>query len=301
MQDVRVERDVSMASLTTFRAGGHAAYAVYPSTPEAWGAIIAAAKKENIPFAVLGNGSNVLATDEDFAGILIITTDMRDVRVEETCVYAQAGASLSAVAVTAMKAGLAGLEFSYGIPGTVGGAIFMNAGAYDGEMQFAVKQSRYLDEDGQVRVLEKEEHAFGYRDSYYQHHFGMIIDCILQLKPGNPEEIKAKMDDFMCRRKSKQPLMHPSAGNTFRRPYKGYASQMVDECALKGFRVGGAAVSEMHAGFIINDREGSVADIVAVIQSVQKKVFAEKGVMLEREVRMLHEIILNGIFNKNIP
>lgn len=273
---------------TTFQIGGPAEVFVQPRNLGAFMTALQAARESGLPLTVIGRGSNLLVRDEGVPGVVLCTCGMNGVRVEGRRVIAEAGATMAQLAQAALHAGLTGAEFAAGIPGTVGGGVFMNAGAYDGEMSGIVTRSVYMDEDGGSRALSGAEQAFGYRTSIYkQHPEWVIIEAECLLKPGDPAEIRAKMDDFARRRREKQPLNFPSAGSTFKRPEGYFAGRLIEGAGLKGASVGGAQVSEKHAGFVINHGGATCADVTALIEHIQKTVFDRFGVHLECEVRTI--------------
>ena len=275
---------------TSFRIGGPADLLVMPKTERAVCCAVKAAKQAGLPLTVLGNGSNVLVRDEGIRGVVLcIGTEYGAVHVEETTMQAQTGALLSVLANEALKNSLTGLEFAGGIPGSLGGALFMNAGAYDGQMEDVVVSSRYYDAKiDAVGTLKAEEHAFAYRSSVFKSHPEWIaLSAVLQLKQGEPTEIRAKMDDFAQRRREKQPLNYPSAGSTFKRPKGYFAGKLIQDAGLMGYTIGGAQVSEKHAGFVINRGDATCEDVLRLIEHVQKEVRRQFGVELEPEVRVL--------------
>lgn len=279
-----------MSRHTSFRIGGPADLLVSPKTERAICSVMRAAKKAGLPVTVLGNGSNVLVRDEGIRGVVVcIGTEYGSVSVEGTQVKAQTGALLSVLSSAAWHAGLTGLEFAGGIPGSLGGALFMNAGAYDGQMEDVVVSSRYYDAKiDAVGTLKAEEHAFAYRSSVFKSHPEWIaLSAVLQLKQGEPTEIRAKMDDFAQRRREKQPLNYPSAGSTFKRPKGYFAGKLIQDAGLMGYTIGGAQVSEKHAGFVINRGDATCEDVLRLIEHVQKEVRRQFGVELEPEVRVL--------------
>lgn len=279
-----------LAQYSTFRIGGKADFTVFPLSKEGLIAAIRAAKKLEIRYGLFGNGSNLLFADEGYRGAAVFTTKMNKVRREGNLLIAQAGASLTGLAVTAMKAGLSGLEFAYGIPGSVGGAVFMNAGAYDGEIASVVSESSYWTPDmpsNEIAELVGEAQGFGYRTSAYQGSDKLILSATFALKEGNPIEIKAKMDDFMTRRKSKQPLEFPSAGSTFKR-YPGYfTGKLIEEAGLKGLTVGGAQVSDKHAGFVINRGGATASDVLKLIEQIKAVIYEKNGIRITPEVQII--------------
>ncbi len=275
-----------MSRHTTFRIGGSAVlYAVCKSV-DALAMLTEECRKREIPWLILGNGSNVLFSDEGFEGVVISTTGLDHVTIKEHTVTVEAGANLTAVSKLARDASLTGMEFAHGIPGSCGGAVFMNAGAYDGEMKNIVTESTYLDTaDGTLHTISAEEHCFGYRESIYRSHPDwIIVSAKLTLSPGFKDEITARMDDFMNRRISKQPLEYPSAGSVFKRYPGRYTAQMIDEAGLKGASVGGAQVSEKHAGFIINTGGATCADVTELIRQIKEKIHEQFGICIECEL-----------------
>ena len=274
--------DEPLSSHTSFRIGGPCDLALFPKSESALAASIEEARALGLRYAVLGNGSNLLCSDKGFSGVVIFTTKLRGIEIEGTTISAAAGEPFTSLAIAAQKAGLSGLEFAYGIPGSVGGAVYMNAGAYDGCCADVLLQSRYYDNG--FGVMSKEAHEFDYRHSAYMGTSKTIVSATFGLKKGDPDEIKAKMDDFLARRKDKQPLEFPSAGSTFKR-YPGYfTAKLIDEAGLKGFSIGDAQVSEKHAGFIINRADASSADVKALIAYIQKVIKERVGIDIEREV-----------------
>ena len=273
---------------TTFQIGGPAEVFVQPRNLGAFMTALQVARESGLPLTVIGRGSNLLVRDEGVPGVVLCTCGMNGVRVEGRRVIAEAGATMAQLAQAALHAGLTGAEFAAGIPGTVGGGVFMYAGAYDGEMSGIVTRSVYMDENGGSCALSGAEQAFGYRTSIYkQHPEWVIIEAECLLKPGDPAEIRAKMDDFARRRREKQPLNFPSAGSTFKRPEGYFAGRLIEGAGLKGASVGGAQVSEKHAGFVINHGGATCADVTALIEHIQKTVFDRFGVHLECEVRTI--------------
>ena len=275
-----------LAPYTTFKIGGACDFLIKVNSRELLQEIV----RSEIPFHILGNGSNVLVSDEGFRGVVLllgeefsyITADGNDGVV--TC---GAGASLVALCLEARDNALSGLEFAYGIPGTVGGAVYMNAGAYDGEMSHVVHECMYIDENGEIKYLNcLGNQEFGYRKSPFTATGKIILGVLMVLDFGDKAQITAKMEDFMGRRREKQPLEFPSAGSTFKRPEGDYASRLIDVCGLKGLSVGGAQVSEKHAGFIINRGGATCKDVLDLIELVKERVFKETGIILEREVEI---------------
>ena len=280
------KKNEPMSRHTTFRIGGSAVLYIVCETVEALAVCINKCREGNIRYMVLGNGSNVLFSDTGFEGVVISMTGMANVKVDGTRITAEAGASLTAVSKTARDASLTGMEFAHGIPGSCGGAVFMNAGAYDGEIKNIVSESTYLDTaDGTLHTLTAEDHKFGYRESIYRRHpEWIIVSSVFSLQNGDKAEISAKMEDFMQRRISKQPLEYPSAGSVFKRYPGRYTAQMIDEAGLKGVSVGGAQVSEKHAGFIINTGNATSKDVNTLIDIIQKTIEDKYQIRIECEL-----------------
>lgn len=283
--DDRVKRDCNLKDLTTFKVGGPAKAVVSVENDAKLCKVISYLKEKNVPFFVIGNGSNLLVSDDGYDGVAVkLTGEYQELRIRENEITAGAGVILSKVCTFARDNSLSGLEFAYGIPGTVGGAMVMNAGAYDGEMAFVVKTVDLMDENGNIRTFSNEEMAFGYRDSLLKHSSYIALRTVYSLKSGQKSDIQAKMDDFMERRRSKQPLEYPSAGSTFKRPMGNYAGKLIMEAGLSGKRVGGASVSEKHCGFVINDKNAKASEIDELMQEIVKEVRKKSGVTLEPEV-----------------
>lgn len=273
-EDVFCAENEPMSAHTTFRIGGCADAYIEPATEEAFCRVMREASRRNIRTIVIGRGSNLLFDDEGFRGAVIATNQLRSIRVEGNRLYAGAGASLNACANGACEAGLAGMEFSFGIPGSVGGAVFMNAGAYGGEICQVLEKSTYYDgKDGTVKTLCAADHGFGYRHSSYREHpERIVLSATFTLQEGDKTAIRSMMDDLMGRRMDKQPLEYPSAGSAFKRCEGRFTAQMIDEAGLKGFSVGGAQVSEKHAGFIINRGGATSADVRGLIAHIQAEL-----------------------------
>lgn len=273
---------------TTFRVGGEADCFVRISSPSQLAGLIPRLKENKIPWFIMGNGSNLLVGDKGFRGVILqIGSKMGALSTEGSRIRAGAGALLSAAAKYAMEQGLAGLEFASGIPGTVGGGVMMNAGAYGGEMKQVIRSVTVLDENGRVFELESGAMEFGYRTSVIKRRRLIVLEAVMALEAGDREEIRAKMEELAARRKEKQPLEFASAGSTFKRPEGYFAGKLIMEAGLRGYGVGGARVSEKHCGFVINAGEACAADIAAVIKEVQRRVKEHSGVSLETEVIFL--------------
>ncbi len=284
--DAAVKYGEPMALHTTFRIGGPADYYAEPSTADAFAALLGAADTYGIPYCVIGRGSNLLFDDRGFRGLVIATTAMRQITVRDELVTADAGATLTAVAKAAQEHSLAGFEFANGIPGSVGGAVFMNAGAYGGEIANVLSESIcYNTASGAFERLLPADHRFSYRHSVYRDElFRLVVSATFRLQKGDPAAIRAVMDDLMNRRVAKQPLEYPSAGSAFKRCDGRYTAQMIDEAGLKGYTIGGAQVSEKHAGFIINRGGATAADVLRLIEYVQGEIRRVYGAEIEPEI-----------------
>lgn len=280
---------VSMSNYTTMQVGGIAPVVAFVRNVEELITAVREAKNNGVKFTVIGNGSNVIFSDDGFDGLVIITTEMKKFSVEDNLIKADCGASLTRLAVTAQRASLTGMEFAYGIPGSIGGGVYMNAGAFDGSMSDIVLSSICYDtKNDSIRKIDREEHAFRYRESIYTHNPNYIILAVmLELKPGKIETIVGKMNENIRARKKKQPLEYPSAGSIFKRPVGFYAGELIEKSGLKGYRIGGAEVSEKHAGFIINRGGATADDVMRLISHVKTTVFLNHSVELECEVKYL--------------
>ncbi len=279
-----------MSKHTSFHIGGPADILAQPHSAEELCAVLSEARAQGIPVTIIGNGSNLLVRDNGVRGLVIkLGNGLKDLACSGTAIYAGSGVSLAAVSNYAASQSLTGLEFAVGIPGSLGGAIFMNAGAYDGEMKLVVTQIEAIDRDGRLHVLSDAMAEFGYRSSVFQHNGLIITGVQLHLHKGDSAAIKAKMAEFTQRRTTKQPIELPSAGSMFKRPVGHYAGTMIQEAGLKGYTVGGAQVSTKHAGFVVNIGNATAADVLQLINDVQDKVYAATGVRLEPEVRVIGE------------
>lgn len=274
---------------TTFRVGGPADLMFFPRGVEELELALQAAGEAGVPVHLLGNGSNLLVRDSGLRGLTIVMGEgFAQIRVEGARVRAQAGAMLSRVSMAAQEAGLSGLEFAAGIPGTLGGGCAMNAGAYGGQLSDVLVEAEVL-MDGVRRSLSREEMQMGYRTTLPLRRGGIVLSACFALTPGDPQRILERMRELNARRREKQPLNLPSAGSTFKRPEGHFAGGLIEQCGLKGYRIGGAQVSEKHAGFVVNAGGASAADILALIEHIQRVVLARTGVRLEPEVRILGE------------
>lgn len=273
-----------MKNHTTFKIGGKADFYILPETEEQLVNTVNFAKETRVPYFIIGNGSNLLVKDNGIEGAVIDTTKLNKIIVSGETVECGAGAKLSRVCLICKDNSLSGLEFAYGIPGSIGGAFFMNAGAYGGEINDVCLSAKCLNNSGEVIVLNKEDMCLSYRSSRFKAENLIIISVKLTLKQGNKEEIFANMNDYLKRRTDKQPLDYPSAGSTFKRPVGYYAGALIEGAGLKGFSVGGAQVSEKHAGFVINKNNATALDVITLMSEVTKRIKEKDGVTLEPEV-----------------
>lgn len=278
----------SMKEYTTFRVGGEAECLILIQQEEELARLISYLNQIEQDYFILGNGSNLLVGDKGYRGIVLkFDGAMEQITVEGTRITAKAGASLSKVAVTARENGLTGLEFAAGIPGSIGGGVVMNAGAYDGEMKQIVEAVRVMDSDGQITTLDNDTMEFGYRTSIIKNRPFIVLEVVLQLAEGDREQIGIKMEELSMLRRSKQPLEYPSAGSTFKRPEGYYAGKLIMDAGMRGYRIGGAQVADKHCGFIVNTGKATAADIREVIEEVQERVKERFHVSLEPEVVFL--------------
>ncbi len=278
-----------MKKHTTFRVGGPADVLVQPDET-ALAAILALCRRYHVSYSFIGNGSNLLVGDKGIRGVVIEMTDpMGNIEVDGTKITAQAGAMLSKIANTAASNGLGGMEFAAGIPGSVGGAVVMNAGAYGGEMKDIIEKVYVLDENGAQLELDRDALNLGYRHSCIPEKKYIVTKVVLELVPRNEAEIRSEMKELNEKRAEKQPLQYPSAGSTFKRPEGYFAGKLIMDAGLRGYQVGGAQVSEKHCGFVINKGDATAADICQLMRDVSDKVQAQFGVVLEPEVKMIGE------------
>lgn len=280
-----IKDNVFFKDITTFRAGGLAGLFVEPENVDELISVLGIVKDEKVPYMIIGNGSNLLASDEGYEGVVIhLSGEFGMIKAEGTCVTAGAAAMLSRVCTQARDNALSGLEFAYGIPGTVGGAMVMNAGAYGGEMVMVVESVEVLTPGLQVVTMSNSEMKFSYRHSILKEEELIVLSATFKLTEGIREEIDGKMQDFMGRRKAKQPIELPSAGSTFKRPTGYFAGKLIEDAGLRGFRVGGASVSTKHCGFVVNDKQGTASDINELMNQIVDRVYKSSGVTLEPEV-----------------
>lgn len=282
-EDILTEEPMSRH--TTFRIGGEAACFIRISSEKQLQKLIPYFENVGVEYFVLGKGSNLLVGDKGYPGVILQISDAcQQIEAEENRLQVQAGAALSKVALFAMERGLEGLEFAAGIPGTVGGGVVMNAGAYGGEMKQVVESVRVLSSEGEILTLDNDTMEFGYRTSIIRNRNFTVLSVTFRLREGNREEIRARIEDFQKRRMEKQPLNYPSAGSTFKRPEGYFAGKLIMDAGLRGFQIGDARVSDKHCGFVVNVGKATARDVTDVIEEVQEKVRERFGVSLEREV-----------------
>ncbi|WP_136479333.1 UDP-N-acetylmuramate dehydrogenase [Acetivibrio thermocellus] len=286
-----VKLDEPMKNHTSFKVGGPADILVTPVSVSQLSQILKLCKNKSVPVFVMGNGTNLIVRDKGIKGVVVkIFDNLNQFTVKDDIITAYAGILLSRVSTIAYENGLTGLEFACGIPGTLGGAVAMNAGAYGGEMKDVVVETEYMDKDGEIRVVRDDGHQFGYRTSFIQKNSGIVIKTSMKLKKGNKEEIKALMDDLTQRRQEKQPLEMPSAGSIFKRPEGYFAGKLIEDCGLRGHRIGGAEVSQKHCGFIVNTGDAKAKDILDLIEYIRNTVKMKFGVDMQTEVRIVGEV-----------
>lgn len=287
----KAEYDVPMSAYTTFKIGGNARLMVTPVSDEGLAAVVKCCKDEGVEPFILGNGSNMLISDNGLDRVVInmCRPNASVWLIDDETIECDAGITMVKVCNFALENNLSGLEFAFGIPGSAGGAAYMNAGAYGGEMKDVLLSCNYIDLDGNAGALSGDELGLGYRTSAFEHNGFIITSLKIKLHKGNRDEIKSKMFELLQRRKDKQPLEYPSAGSTFKRPEGYFAGALIQECGLKGASVGGAQVSEKHAGFVINKGGATSADVMNLIKMVQETVLKEKGILLEPEVRLIEK------------
>ena len=279
----------SMKKHTTFKIGGECDIMCEPQSVDEIRAVVDFAKTEKIPYFVMGNGSNLLVSDKGIRGIVIKISDtFSDVNIDGNVIYAECGVLLTRLAKMAQKEGLSGMENISGIPGTLGGAIYMNAGAYGSEIADIIKEVTYL-EDGEIITANKDGLGFGYRKSIFTDKDAIILSCVIELENGNQEEIDEKVREVTKKRCEKQPLNYPSAGSTFKRPEGFFAGKLIEDCGLKGASVGGAMVSKKHAGFVINTGDATASDVLSLIEKIQQTVYENFGVEIEPEIKLTGE------------
>lgn len=282
------EKDASLCEHSTFKIGGKAQYIAYPKSETALCALVDYLNEEEIKYCVIGNGSNLVFSDDGYDGVVILTTKLKKIRKSRNTITAECGVSLTALSIYAYKHGLSGLEFAYGIPGTVGGAVYMNAGAYGGEIKDILQKSAYFDTELSKRCeLYNAGHKFTYRGSIFGKNNNVILSASFELKPKDPAEIKEVMDGYMASRKEKQPLDYPSAGSTFKRCEGHFTAKMIDDAGLKGFSVGGAMVSPKHAGFVVNTGNATAKDVKEICAIIKSKLKEQFEVDIEEEIKFI--------------
>lgn len=280
-----------MSAHTSFKIGGPADLFVSVKSSNEAADLIRLANELDVPYMIMGNGSNMLVGDGGIRGLVIqIGRNLSDITVSGDMITAEAGAMMSKVAAEAMRASLSGFEEISGIPGTVGGAVFMNAGAYGGEIGNVVKTVTYIDDKGDMHTIQGHDCCFGYRRSIFSDGGKYIVSVTFDLKHGNVDEIRSAMDEYSRRRSEKQPLSKPSAGSTFKRPEGYFAGKLIQDAGLMGYSIGGASVSEKHAGFVVNNGGATAADVVELIKYIQDTVEKKFGVRLEPEVRLIGDM-----------
>ncbi len=283
-------KNAPMSSYTSFKIGGPADLLVIPGTKEELAALLAFVKTEKEPLTIMGNGSNLLVRDKGIRGVVVkLGNGLKNMTWSGTTITAEAGVSLAAVSQKAAALSLTGLEFATGIPGSLGGAVFMNAGAYNGEIKNVVEKVQVLTEAGEIVTYTNKELDFSYRHSALQETTELVVEVEMRLEKGDPAAIKADIEDFTKRRMTKQPIELPSAGSMFKRPKGYYAAALIDEAGLRGYRVGDAQVSRKHTGFVVNVGNATAQDVLGLIKAVQDKVYNHSGIRLETEVRIIGE------------
>ena len=286
--EIELRFDELLARHTSFRIGGGAEVMAFPKSEDELSALLKKSALLDWKFAILGAGTNVLAPDEAVQGLVICLKDCLDGmrQTDETHIQVMAGVTMSRAAVFAANLGLAGMEFAHGIPGTVGGGVYMNAGAYGGEISDICESVQVMDYSGEVKTLSRDQMDFSYRHSCLEGQNAVVVSAVFGLIPGSSDEIRRKMKDFQQRRMASQPLDLPSAGSAFKRPSGGYAAALIDQAGLKGYRIGGAAISEKHAGFAVNLGGATAADVKALLTQVSETVYNSTGILLEPEIRI---------------
>ncbi len=287
IKDLKVKQNIMLKEYTSFKVGGPADIFVTPTTEQALMNLTRVINESDQSYFVLGKGSNIIVGDKGYKGIIIYTGQLDKISVHKNTITAQSGATLKDIAEIAQDYSLTGMEFASGIPGSLGGAVFMNAGAYGGEMNDIIQKVSAVDQKGQKKVMPKKELNLSYRSSIFQENKYIIMDALLELKKGNKNDIREKMDKLERKRKKKQPLEYPSAGSSFKRPENHYTGPLIEKANMKGYQIGGAQVSEKHAGFIINKDNATAQDIVKLIQKIQKEVYEISGVKLKPEPKFL--------------
>lgn len=285
-----IKQNEPMKAHTSFKIGGEADVFVSPTTKEQLVDVINICKTHQVPYYIIGNGSNLLVSDKGFRGVIIeVSKNLSAIRVEDNRIVAQSGALLARIAKVAEGESLTGFEFAHGIPGTLGGAVTMNAGAYDGEISHVIVSAEVIDEAGSIKILSKDELELGYRTSIIQKKGYIVLEATIQLQQGIQENITARMKELAQKRRDKQPLEYPSAGSTFKRPVGHFAGKLIMDSGLRGFAIGGAKVADKHCGFVINSDEATFEDVMNLIEHIQHVVKDKFQVDLEPEVRVIGE------------
>ncbi|UQS86957.1 UDP-N-acetylmuramate dehydrogenase [Nicoliella spurrieriana] len=287
IKDLKIKTAEPLSKYTFTKTGGKADYLALPANQEQLSQLLTLANADGLPITILGNASNLIVSDKGIRGLTVILSNMTHITINGNRIIADAGAALIDVAIAAQQHGLSGLEFAAGIPGSVGGAIYMNAGAYGGQTADVVNSATVVDFDGEVKTLTNAELDFDYRHSIIQNGYDAVVSVEFELMPGNQKQILAKMDHFNALRSSKQPLELPSCGSVFKRPKNHFAGKLIHDAGLQGYRFGGAEVSTKHAGFIVNVGGATATDYLNVIHHVQEVVFHDSGIKLETEVRII--------------
>ncbi len=283
--------ECSLRDYNTFKIGGKCRALISIQNVESVLSLVRFLRENSINYYIIGRGSNIIVSDKGYDGvILLLNGDFSDIKVSNNIIICQSGAKLASVCLEAQKYGLSGMENLYGIPGTAGGALFMNAGAYGTEMYDVVESAEYIDSDGNLKNIKKSDMGLSYRHSIFSENGGIITSVTFRLEKGDPLKIKSDMNECMSKRRQKQPLEYPSAGSTFKRPQGSYASLLIDQCGLKGLSVGDAEVSTKHCGFVINKGNASCRDVLALCENVKKIVKEKTGYLLELEPVILGEI-----------
>jgi UDP-N-acetylmuramate dehydrogenase len=288
-KESQIQLDEKMSGNIYFKVGGPVDILLTPNNIQQLKDTITICKENEIPFYVIGNGSNLLVKDGGIRGVVIKLCELNKIERVGTKITAECGALLKDVSAEATNGALSGFQFACGIPGSVGGAVFMNAGAYDGEISFIIESAKILDDNQEVKTLTKEELNLGYRQSVVMKNGYVVLSATFNLIPGNKEKIQARVDELNARREDRQPLEYPSAGSTFKRPEGYFAGKLIEDAGLKGFAIGGACVSDKHAGFVVNKGNGTAKDVLDVIYHVKDEVKKQFGVDLYPEVRILGE------------
>ena len=287
-QGIACAENEPLKNHTSFRIGGPAALFCQPANEAQMAGLLNLCRRQGVRCFVLGMGTNVLFADEGYEGVVISTRGMQEeIDGAGDCLVAGCGVTLNRLCQAAAERSLGGLEFAYGIPGSLGGGIYMNAGAYGGEMKDVLEEVRFLDEEGLVRTLPADQLGLGYRASVFARRPWYILEARLRLRPAPASLVREKMEELLARRKAKQPLEYPSAGSTFKRPEGAFAAALIEQCGLKGYRVGDAAVSEKHSGFVVNLGQATCQQVLQVAQDVQRIVQQKTGYQLEKEIRVI--------------